>query len=177
MALDLSIQCPWRCRWDCSHAHQLAQKRENIQEAQYFLAVDPTGGLVGRGPTAGSFHINGIRNSRRREHSICLEQRDHYFHLDFFWSSLDRFLRLDVLAIVWVRAFQISNLLFPISRRAYGTCPEAFRKKLSNRSTLYLNVEMLTLKSSSNVHRLRAIFPFTIALSRPIGPAIMYVHP
>ena len=31
--------------------------------------------------------------------------------------------------------------------------------------------------SFSGVHRLRAIFPFTIALSRPIGPAIMYVYP
>ena len=31
--------------------------------------------------------------------------------------------------------------------------------------------------SFGNGIRLRAIFPFTIALTRPIGPAIMCVHP
>lgn len=35
----------------------------------------------------------------------------------------------------------------------------------------------ITWLSFSNVHRLRAIFPFTIALARPVGPAIMYVAP
>ena len=31
------------------------------------------------------------------------------------------------------------------------------------------------LSFKNNIHSLRAIFPFNIALSRPIGPAIMYV--
>lgn len=35
----------------------------------------------------------------------------------------------------------------------------------------------ITWLSFGNFHRLRAIFPFTIALARPVGPAIMYVAP
>ena len=65
VALDLPVQRPCRCRGNSSHAYLLAAKREIIQEAQYYLAVDPPSGLGGCHPTAGSLHLTGLCPPRR----------------------------------------------------------------------------------------------------------------